>query len=62
MEEALRIEDNPIARMATRFQASKAIHFRDLTKMMLVLLVVRKCVCLGRPTPLFLMNYMLRAD
>ena len=35
MEEALRIEDNPVARMATRFQARKAKHFREVTKMML---------------------------
>ena len=35
MEEALRIEDNPAARMATRFPSRKAKHFREVTKMML---------------------------
>ena len=42
MEEALRIEDNPAARMATRFPARKVQHFREVTKMMLdVYMVVR---------------------
>ena len=40
MEGALRIEDNPAARMATRFPARKAKHFREVTKMMLVLLIM----------------------